>query len=88
MRSRALGAEIPTLGVCLGLQCLNEVHGGRTVRTAPVHGKVSEIVHGGRGLFAGVPSPLRVARYHSLAVEPAAAPWATTSRSPPAPTTA
>jgi anthranilate synthase component 2 len=68
-----LGAEIPTLGVCLGLQCLNEVHGGRTVRTAPVHGKVSEIVHGGRGLFAGLPSPLRVARYHSLAAEPAPA---------------
>lgn len=68
-----LGTEIPTLGVCLGLQCLNEVHGGRTVRTAPVHGKVSEIEHGGRGLFAGLPSPLRVARYHSLVAEPAPA---------------
>jgi len=65
------GGKIPTLGVCLGLQCLNEVHGGRTVRTRPVHGKVSEVDHTGRGLFAGLPSPLRVARYHSLAAEPA-----------------
>ncbi len=68
----ALGAEIPTLGVCLGLQCLNEVHGGRTVRTEPVHGKVSDVTHTGGGLFAGLPSPLRVARYHSLAAEPTA----------------
>jgi anthranilate synthase component 2 len=69
----ALGAEIPTLGVCLGLQCLNEVCGGRTVRTRPVHGKTSLVDHDGTGLFAGLPSPLRVARYHSLAAEPAAA---------------
>jgi len=67
------GPVIPTLGVCLGMQCLNEVRGGRTVRTSPVHGKVSEIEHNGHGLFAGLPSPLRVARYHSLAVEPTAA---------------
>ena len=66
----ALGAAVPTLGVCLGLQCLGEVHGGRTVRTAggPVHGKTSLVSHQGRGLFAGLPSPLRVMRYHSLAV--------------------
>jgi len=67
------GTTIPTFGVCLGLQCLNEVYGGRTVRTQPVHGKTSAIDHAGRGLFAGVPAPLVVARYHSLAVEPAAA---------------
>ncbi|MEZ4386266.1 MAG: aminodeoxychorismate/anthranilate synthase component II [Candidatus Krumholzibacteriia bacterium] len=67
-----LPAHIPALGVCLGLQCLNEVHGGRTVRCTPMHGKVSPITHAGRGLFAGLPSPLRVARYHSLAAEPAA----------------
>ncbi len=67
------GASIPTLGVCLGMQCLNEVHGGRTVRTTPVHGKVSSIDHDGSGLFANLPTPLRVARYHSLAAEPTAA---------------
>ncbi len=69
----ALGTTIPTLGVCLGLQCFNEVYGGRTVRAVPVHGKTSQVEHSGGGLFAGLPSPLRVARYHSLAVEPAAA---------------
>ena len=69
----ALGTRVPILGVCLGMQCLNEVYGGRTVRTAPVHGKTSAIEHTGRGLFAGLPSPLRVARYHSLAAEPSAA---------------
>jgi len=69
---RDLGPTVPTLGVCLGLQCLNEVHGGRTVRCQPIHGKVSAIEHGGGGLFAGLPSPLRVARYHSLCAEPAA----------------
>jgi anthranilate synthase component 2 len=67
----ALGPEIPTLGVCLGLQCLNEVLGGRTVRTLPVHGKTSLVTHDGTGVFAGLPSPLRVARYHSLAADPA-----------------
>jgi len=67
------GLSIPTLGVCLGMQCLNEVHGGRTVRTTPVHGKVSAVNHEGHGLFAGLPSPFKVARYHSLAVEPAVA---------------
>jgi len=64
------GTSVPTLGVCLGLQCLNEVFGGRTVRTAPVHGKVTAVMHEEGGVFAGVPSPMRVARYHSLACEP------------------
>jgi anthranilate synthase component 2 len=64
--------RIPTLGVCLGMQCLNEVHGGRTVRCAPVHGKTTLIEHDRTGLFAGLPTPLRVARYHSLAVVPSA----------------
>lgn len=63
--------QVPILGVCLGMQCINEVFGGRTVRCArPLHGRTSAIIHNGRGLFAGVPSPFKAARYHSLAVAP------------------
>jgi para-aminobenzoate synthetase component II len=63
--------RVPLLGVCLGMQCINEVFGGRTIRSVrPLHGKTSAVVHDGQGLFAGVPSPFRAARYHSLAVAP------------------
>jgi anthranilate synthase/aminodeoxychorismate synthase-like glutamine amidotransferase len=63
--------QVPVLGICLGMQCINEVFGGRTVRSlAPLHGKTSAVRHDGSGLFAGVPSPLNVARYHSLMVAP------------------
>ena len=66
--------RVPILGVCLGMQCLNEVFGGRTVRSPqPRHGKTSEVFHDGRGLFQGLPNPFKAARYHSLAVEPQAA---------------
>ena len=65
--------DIPILGVCLGHQALNEVWGGVTVRAPlPMHGKISEVHHQGLGLFAGLPSPLRGARYHSLVAQPAA----------------
>jgi len=64
--------RIPVLGVCLGMQCINELFGGHTVRAPmPIHGKTSRITHTGDGLFQGLASPLRVARYHSLAVAPA-----------------
>ena len=64
---KALGKTIPTLGVCLGMQCINEVFGGATVRSKiPVHGKTSIITHTKNGLFKGVPSPFKAARYHSL----------------------
>jgi anthranilate synthase component II len=67
---RAWGASIPTLGVCLGHQAIGEAYGGRVVRAArAVHGKTSRITHDGSGLFAGLPSPLEVGRYHSLVVE-------------------
>ncbi|MFZ7127017.1 MAG: anthranilate synthase component II [Desulfobacterales bacterium] len=59
--------RIPVLGVCLGLQCINEAFGGRTVRAPlPVHGKTCRVVHDRQGLFAGVPDAFQAARYHSL----------------------
>lgn len=64
-----LGATTPILGVCLGHQAIGAVFGGSVVRaTAPMHGKTSAIAHGGRGVFAGLDSPLVAARYHSLIV--------------------
>ncbi len=66
--------DIPILGVCLGMQCINEVFGGQTVRCrVPMHGKTSRIRHERKGLFKGLPSPFTAARYHSLKVQPAEA---------------
>ncbi|NCD18684.1 MAG: aminodeoxychorismate/anthranilate synthase component II [Actinobacteria bacterium] len=63
--------HLPMFGVCLGHQALGEVFGG-LVTHAPelMHGKTSMVEHDGTGVFAGLPSPLRATRYHSLAVEP------------------
>jgi len=70
---RRFQGRIPILGICLGLQCINEVYSGRTSRAPlPVHGKTSLIEHTGRGLFKGLTSPFRAARYHSLQALPAA----------------
>lgn len=61
--------EIPLLGVCLGHQAIAEAFGASIVRgEVPVHGKVSDVTHEGEGLFAGCPSPMRSARYHSLVI--------------------
>jgi anthranilate synthase component 2 len=63
--------EIPILGVCLGMQCINEVFGGHTVRAnVPMHGKTSRVFHQAEMLFGQLPSPFSVARYHSLMVQP------------------
>ena len=65
-----LGSRVPTLGVCLGHQCIAAVYGGRVIRAPePVHGKVSAIYHQGAGLLAGLPRPFDATRYHSLIVE-------------------
>ncbi len=71
---RRLGPTVPTLGVCLGHQAIGVAYGGEVVRVEPVHGKRSAVLHEGGGLFAGVPSPLSAARYHSLAIERASLP--------------
>lgn len=68
---RRLGSTTATLGVCLGHQAVGEAYGGRTVRAArTVHGKISPVTHNGDVLFSGIPSPMRVARYHSLVAAP------------------
>jgi len=66
---RRFGPRVPTLGVCLGHQAIGMVYGGRVVRApVPMHGKVSSIEHDGRGVFAGLTSPIEASRYHSLVV--------------------
>jgi len=67
--------RIPLLGVCLGHQAIGEAFGGRIVRAARVmHGKLDAVTHDGRGVFTGIPSPVTVTRYHSLAIERASLP--------------
>jgi anthranilate synthase/aminodeoxychorismate synthase-like glutamine amidotransferase len=74
---RRWGGEIPMLGVCLGHQAIGEAYGGRVVRAGRVmHGKTSQLAHDGTNLFAGLPAPLTVMRYHSLVVAPESMPAA------------
>jgi anthranilate synthase/aminodeoxychorismate synthase-like glutamine amidotransferase len=72
---RAFAGRIPVLGVCLGHQSIVEVFGGKVVRAGRLmHGKTSQLQHDGRTLFAGLPQPCEVGRYHSLIAAPASMP--------------
>ena len=67
---REFGPRIPTLGVCLGHQCIGQVYGGEVVRAGRLmHGKTSMIQHCGASVFAGLPNPFEATRYHSLLVK-------------------
>jgi anthranilate synthase/aminodeoxychorismate synthase-like glutamine amidotransferase len=71
----SLAGELPILGVCLGHQCIGRAFGASVVN-APrlMHGKTSEIHHGGTGIFDGLPNPFVATRYHSLVVAPDSVP--------------
>jgi anthranilate synthase component 2/para-aminobenzoate synthetase component 2 len=71
----AFAGRVPILGVCLGHQSLVEVFGGRVVRAARLmHGKVSPVLHDGRGVFRGLPQNFQAGRSHSLIAEPGSLP--------------
>ena len=70
LTSAAAEAKVPLFGVCLGHQAIGEAFGGKVVRAPEiVHGKMGEIIHQGKGVFEGLPSPLLATRYHSLVVD-------------------
>ncbi len=63
--------ELPILGVCLGHQSIGHAFGGEIVRAKRLmHGKTDQIFHDGKGLFAGLESPMQATRYHSLVIKP------------------
>ncbi len=72
---REQAGRLPIFGVCLGLQAIGVAFGG-VVGVAPelLHGKTSLVEHDGRGIFAGLSSPITATRYHSLAIEPETVP--------------
>ena len=67
---RRFAGEMPILGVCLGHQAIGQAFGGKVIKAKRVmHGKLSEVRHDGKGVFAGLPEVFAATRYHSLAVE-------------------
>ena len=82
---RHMAGKTPILGVCLGHQAIGEAFGGKVVRAQHLmHGKTSSVNHDGKGVFAGLPTPLTCTRYHSLIVEEDSLPkdLAITARTP------
>ena len=72
---RRFGPALPTLGVCLGHQCIGEVYGATVDRAGEIrHGKTSMVSHNGQGVLAGLPDPFEAIRYHSLVVYPETVP--------------
>jgi anthranilate synthase component II len=72
---REMGPTTPILGVCLGHQAIGAAYGGEIVRADRLmHGKTSPVEHEGEGIFAGIPTPFTVARYHSLVIAPESVP--------------
>jgi len=72
---RHFAEKIPIMGVCLGHQSIGQVFGGKVIRAERLmHGKTSEVLHDGKTIFQGIPSPFTAARYHSLIVEEASIP--------------
>lgn len=70
LTAAAAETRTPLLGVCLGHQTIGEAFGGKVIRAPQiVHGKMGTMLHEGKGVFAGLPSPFQATRYHSLVVE-------------------
>jgi anthranilate synthase/aminodeoxychorismate synthase-like glutamine amidotransferase len=67
---REFGPRLPLFGVCLGHQSIGDVYGGNVIRAARLmHGKTSPMIHEGKSVFKGLPSPFVATRYHSLIIE-------------------